>query len=140
LFLCEPFSVSAFAEILRETIRGREPSRSGNAAAEGRDFKELTMFARIGTRHGRKALVVITLLSLASVGACSKSATEPEDPQTYDLQAHMATRGASASKGGGVVQAGWNLAQNKKAASMIGSAIGSAIDAFGKALTESARK
>ena len=94
------------------------------------------MFARVGTRHGCKALVVLTLLSLASVGACYKSATEPEDPQTYDLQAHMGTRGLSASKGSGVVQAGWNLAQNKKAASMIGSAI----DAIGKALAESARK
>ena len=98
------------------------------------------MFARIGTRHGRKALVAITLLSLASAGACSKSTTEPEDPQTYDVQAPMDTRGLSASKGSGVVQAGWNLAQNKKAASMIGSAFGSAIDAIGKALAESARK
>jgi uncharacterized membrane protein len=94
------------------------------------------MLTRIGTPC-RNVLAVVALISLATIGACHESSTEPDDPQTYDLQARqMIMRSPSASMNGGVVQAGWNLAQNKKAASMIGSTIG----AIGGALATSARK
>ena len=91
------------------------------------------MSARISTRR-RNALVALALISLASVGACHKSATDPYDPEQAEL------RPAASRANSAVVQAGWNLAQNKKSASMIGSAIGSTIDAIGKALEASARK
>src|SRR5689334_3273947 len=48
--------------------------------------RELAMLTRIGTRR-RNAFAVLALISLATIGACHKSATEPDDPQTYDLQA-----------------------------------------------------
>ena len=91
------------------------------------------MFARIDTRR-RNALVALALISLATVGACHKSVTDPYDPEQSEL------RPAARSASGAVVQAGWNLAQNKKAASIIGSSVGSTIDAIGKALEASARK
>ena len=94
------------------------------------------MLTRIGTRR-RNALAVVALISLATIGACHESSTEPGDPQTYDLQARqMIMRSPSASTNGGVVAAGWNLAQNKRSASMIGSTI----DAIGNALAAAARK
>ena len=91
------------------------------------------MSARINS-HRRNALVALTLISLATIGACHKSVTDPYDPEQREL------RPAASDSRGAVVQAGWNLAQNKKAATMIGSTIGSTIDAIGKALEASARK
>ena len=86
------------------------------------------MSARIGTRR-RNALIALALISLATVGACHKSATDPYDPEQSEL------RPAASISQGGVVQAGWSLTQSKKAASMVGSTI----DAIGKALAASAR-
>ena len=91
------------------------------------------MSARIDSRR-RNALVALALISLATIGACHKSATDPYDPDQAEL------RPADSRAAGAVVRGGWNLAQNKKAASMIGSTIGSTIGAIGEGLSQIARK
>ena len=97
------------------------------------------MFVRIGSRR-RNGLVVLALISLATIGACHKSATDPYDPEQSELRPAQSVRAASAGAKGAVVAAGWNLAQNKKSASMLGSTIGSTIAAIGEGLTQVARK